>query len=711
MATLTPFRIAMMAQDGATQNSADQDGAVQDDAAAEGNAAATEQQVQEPLLSGTDTALWVGFGAFISIFLIVIIAIIRARVIKPAERMARETDFFEPAGTGAEITFDDAAQAEVKRSRKKDRKKKPDKKTERAGLDRDAPTEVAPENIQEKAQQNTDGPDDIVAEPEPQPAPEPKMAEIAAAIDSAAVPENADDKKTAPFAGLFSSDGTPDETPAYEHGEPAAALADANDVATAPDDVRIDHLPEIDQSYWDTERQRQEAADYERAEEERRLALEEAARARADADAELARREAVREADMRAAASERREADAALERRMQAMSEMQGKLDAMADRLSRDADGVEARVGAVLEKKFEGLSNDLHHRLHTAAAEIDKMQQDADANAVARSDDGGALIIATHIEALQKATEAALTGLSERIDALSATQATDAAQPEELRRLNTLLAERTAPAVAGTLQLGDLVRSALPADRYAFDRELSNGAKADCVITRPGAAAFAIDARYPAEAFDRYARADEKARDHAATAYRRAILRHMIFVAEKLIAPNETADFAILFVPNDTIFTDLHQNFADIVQDSYRARIWIASPTSLMATLHMMSAASQMEGDIKTGADDELKAAVAALTDRIGALEENLTRASAPPQTASIVETTPADQPTGESILSEDFAPLAEGSVATPSEVADASVIETEEAEVEILGAGSAPADENAATDEGGATRPPFPLR
>ncbi len=692
MGTLTPFRIAVLAQDSAAQ----------EDAPAA--TAGTEQPPQEPWLTATDTQLWVGFGAFITVFFFILVAIIRARVIKPAERMARETDFFEPAGAHADITFDDPAQAyaDIKDARKKDRKKKADKKPERKDQDEDAATEIVSDDTADDAAETLDSTGRDEDAPVVESEPEPQMAEIAAAIDNAVVAEDPEEKKAAPFADLFSRneadrDETPQDEQAGESGD-QEALA----LTMTPDDVRLDHLPEIDESYWDAERQRREAAEYERAEEERRIALEEASRARMEADAERRRQEeAAREAEMRLAASERREADAALERRMQAMSAMQGKLDAMAERLSKDTDDVETRIGAALEKKFEGLSDELHGRLQAAAAEIDRMQEDAGARE--RTESESTLMIAAHIEALQKAIEAALTDLSKRIDVLGAAQSADPVRSDELRRLNTLLSERAAPAVAGMLQLGDLVRSALPADRFTFDKELANGAKADCIIKRPGAAPFAIDARYPAEAFDRYARADEKSRDHTATAYRRAVLRHMIFVAEKLITPEETADFAILFVPNDTVFNDLHQNFADIVQDSYRARIWIASPTSLMATLHMMNAASQLEDDAPAGDEDELRIAVAALTDRIGALEESLARAVAPtPEPADIPQTTPVDQPVAE----QQEAPEAD---TAQHEATPLPINETEEAEIEIIGADAAPADEAEGPSE--ASRPPFPLR
>ncbi len=704
MGTLTPFRDMLSAQDSVRLNFAIQDGQPPTQQAPTPQASTEQPAPQEPLFDGTDTAQWIGFGAFISIFLIIIIAIIRARVIKPAERMARETDFFEPAGANAEITFDPPAQSDIdgKSLREKDRKKKQNKKKDRKDLNRDPLTELFPANDPEVTPEEVEPLEEVVAETVLDSEPDPKMAEIAAAIDSAAT----DEKTATPFAGLFSrGDEEQRETPEYEGALDVLDLVEAKDDAAAPDDVRIDHLPEIDQDYWDAERERRETAEFEQAEEDRRRAREEAAQMRANADADLRRRADAVEAGRREAERAQRNADAQFDQRMQAMSAMQGKLDAMADRLARDADGVETRISTVLEEKFNVLSDDMHQRLHTAAVDIDARLQDAGKET--RAPDSDAAAIATHVATLQQTMEAALMSLAERIDALSAAQAADQARPEELRRLNALLAERAAPAVAGTLQLGDLVRSALPSDRYAFDRELESGAKADCMISRPGAAAFAIDARFPADAFDRYARAEEKNRDHAATAYRRAILRHMIFVAEKLIVRNETADFAILFVPNDTIFTDLHRNFADIVQDSYRARIWIASPTSLMATLHMMNAASQTDGDTEPGEDIALKGAVAALTDRISALEGNLARVSATtPETARNEEQSSADLENVDGPSPDDASII---DVAASDEAAETADMQADE--IAPTDADDAMDNDETTGDTDAAARPPFPLR
>jgi DNA recombination protein RmuC len=141
---------------------------------------------------------------------------------------------------------------------------------------------------------------------------------------------------------------------------------------------------------------------------------------------------------------------------------------------------------------------------------------------------------------------------------------------------------------------------------------------ADAVIIKPGPmAALAIDARFPVEAFDAWQLSRNAGTE---TELRRAILRHIADAAEKLISPEETADCAIMFVPSENILSELHAHFSDLVQESYRARVWMVSPTSLMATLHTISAVMAGAGIKEMSAVnviDELHA----LRSRVAALE------------------------------------------------------------------------------------------
>ncbi len=659
MGTLTPFGMANARQDGAGENVAE----------------TLTSPPNEPLFTATNTQLWLGFSVFVAIFLVAMVGIIRARVLKPAERAARNTQFFEPAGNDADISFEEPADAGVEvenhGKKKKQRKKKP---SERKGLDTEAPTDIAPEDAEASA-----APIEIeTVEPEEAPA---TTAEA--------------EKPASVFAGIFDPPPANDETKDESTGDDVSAQPDLIESQEAvdlpPDDVRIDQLPEIDNDYWKTERDQQAAEDSLRAEEERRLALEEAERARtAAAEAEAAR--AMRDEEFRQEAAERQKAEAALDHSMQAVADMQGKLDDMAGRLSADAEDVQSHIDKSLGKKFASLSEELNQRVAAIAADVET--KNIDTQIPRAGGDETAAKISARIEELGESMKAAIARLSSRVDALSVLKNSAADQPEELRELNKLLAERAAPAVAGLMQLGELVRTALPADRYELGSDLSTGIKADCMILRPGAPGIVIDARYPADAYDRYARADDKTRDHAATSYRRAILRHMIFIAEKLIVPDETEDFAILFVPNDAIFNDLHRHFADIVQDSYRARIWLTSPTSLMATLHMMNAAAGLGAETRTPAEQALEFAVDRLTERIVALEKSMEDAQPAPQTS---QTEAQAQP----VIEEATADATDDATddEAPAAATESLPAAPEEAEVEII----SPDDASA--------RRPFPLR
>lgn len=590
----------------------------------------------EPLVNATGPALWIGFGAFIFFMIIGLWVIIHGRVIKPAQRKARDENFFEPAGADVDITFDDPETIEEP-ARGKKKKNKRDKKTKSK---KPAEQQIDP----------TFG--DLEVE-----AAEEELIEVEK--------EEASPKGRSPFAGLFAKRSEKSEEEAVFDNERAAADSDPEGhgfaevmIETDAEAAHREHDQEentnanadetqpapSEHDYWDTERalreehaaheeEERQRAEFEQAERERQRALAEAERARAEADAERQRYETELAQNERQATFERRKAEAALEQRMQSLATMQRKLDDRAEILSSDAQAIHHRMGASLDQRFTELSAELYEKLNGLASKISNTNNAVPAQALFDGNAKSAVseIVTREIDKLRESQDAAISRLADRIDSLNSSQTTALGGRDDIKRLNRILAERTPPAAAGIIQLTDLVRNALPAERFAFDRKLTNGATADCMITPPGEnAAFAIDARYPIDPFEAYIRAEDSDHEKQETIYRRAILRHMVFIAEKLIAPPETGDFAIMFVPSDTIFNDLHLNFADIVQDSYRARIWITSPTSLMATLHMMSAAAasftKETAEARISADEALGREIAALSARLAQLEDDVAR-------------------------------------------------------------------------------------
>ncbi|HIC81765.1 MAG TPA: DNA recombination protein RmuC, partial [Kiloniellaceae bacterium] len=145
----------------------------------------------------------------------------------------------------------------------------------------------------------------------------------------------------------------------------------------------------------------------------------------------------------------------------------------------------------------------------------------------------------------------------------------------------------------GEVQLRDLVEAALPPSAYAFQATLGNGRRPDCLLKLPNPPGpIAIDAKFPLESYEalRAAGSDEAALAPARRAFAQDLKRHVQDIAARYILAGETAESALLFLPSEAVYAELHANFRSVVEESYKARVWIVSPTTLMATLHTVRA-------------------------------------------------------------------------------------------------------------------------
>ena len=158
--------------------------------------------------------------------------------------------------------------------------------------------------------------------------------------------------------------------------------------------------------------------------------------------------------------------------------------------------------------------------------------------------------------------------------------------------LQDILSNKQARGAFGEVQLKDIVENALPPSAFAFQVTLSNGKRADCVIQLPNPPGpIAIDAKFPLESFKALHSAKEDAQRVAAgRAFSQDMAKHINDISEKYILPGETAESALMFLPSEAVYAELHANFPNVVEQSYRARVWIVSPTTLMATLNTVRA-------------------------------------------------------------------------------------------------------------------------
>ncbi len=162
----------------------------------------------------------------------------------------------------------------------------------------------------------------------------------------------------------------------------------------------------------------------------------------------------------------------------------------------------------------------------------------------------------------------------------------------EVVGLQEVLGNKQARGAFGEIQLNDLVTSALPPSAYSFQTPLSNKSRPDCLIKLPNPpGSIAVDSKFPLDSYRRLVDASDEAAKLAATRQLRAdVQKHIKDISEKYIIPGETAESALMFLPSEAVYAELHARFADVVDQGYKARVWIVSPTTLMATLNTVRA-------------------------------------------------------------------------------------------------------------------------
>ena len=158
--------------------------------------------------------------------------------------------------------------------------------------------------------------------------------------------------------------------------------------------------------------------------------------------------------------------------------------------------------------------------------------------------------------------------------------------------LQDILSNKQSRGAFGETQLNDLVSAALPPSAYEFQVTLSNRTRADCMLKLPNPpGSICIDSKFPLESYNNiHSVQTEDERKVARRAFGADVLKHVKDIAEKYILPGETAESALMFIPSEAVYAELYANHEGVVSQSHRARVWIVSPTTLMATLNTVRA-------------------------------------------------------------------------------------------------------------------------
>ena len=158
--------------------------------------------------------------------------------------------------------------------------------------------------------------------------------------------------------------------------------------------------------------------------------------------------------------------------------------------------------------------------------------------------------------------------------------------------LQDILANKQTRGAFGEIQLQEIVSKALPPDAYTWQATLSNGKRADCLIHLPNPPGpIVIDSKFPLEAYEALRKAtSDWDKNEAVKLMRVSVKSHIKAIADKYILDGETADGALMFLPSEAVYAELHSNFPELVREGFEAHVWIVSPTTCMATLNTMRA-------------------------------------------------------------------------------------------------------------------------
>ena len=185
-----------------------------------------------------------------------------------------------------------------------------------------------------------------------------------------------------------------------------------------------------------------------------------------------------------------------------------------------------------------------------------------------------------------------LNRLNERLAVIDTAQRNLTELSNRVVGLQEILANKQARGAFGQGRMEAIVADGLPNGAYSFQHTLSNGKRPDCVVTMPDSdQVVVIDAKFPLEAFTALRTARDAAHKREAEVRVRADMsRHLGDIVGRYRLPGEVQDTLILFVPSESIYAELYENFDDLIQKAYRARVIIVSPNMLMLAVQTMQA-------------------------------------------------------------------------------------------------------------------------
>ena len=227
------------------------------------------------------------------------------------------------------------------------------------------------------------------------------------------------------------------------------------------------------------------------------------------------------------------------------------------------------------------------------------------------------------LQATSQHTTEHLARLNERLVVIDHAQKNITELASQVTSLQSVLSNKQSRGAFGQGRMEVIVQDGLPKTCYEFQCTLSNKSRPDCCVFLPDQRPLVIDAKFPLEAITalRDAATDE-ARRRAAAQVRHDVTKHVADIAQKYLIPGETQELALMFVPSESVYAELHDSFDDVMQKAFRSRVVIVSPSLLMLAIQVIQ---QIQRDARMReAADQIHAEVGHLMDDLGRLADRV---------------------------------------------------------------------------------------
>jgi len=232
---------------------------------------------------------------------------------------------------------------------------------------------------------------------------------------------------------------------------------------------------------------------------------------------------------------------------------------------------------SLLQDTLKGMTAHFNERVQQLSQTVDGRLNEISGKVAERLDEGF------------KKTNETFTSVMSRLAVIDEAQKKIEGLASNVVSLQEILGDKRSRGAFGEVQLEALVRNSLPPDAYAFQHTLASGTRVDCALILPEpTGTVCVDSKFPLENYSRMFddSSPQAERDAAKRQFKTDVKKHVDDIASKYIVEGETSDGAVMFLPAEAVFAEIHAYHPDLVEHAQKKRVWLTSPTTLMAVLN-----------------------------------------------------------------------------------------------------------------------------